>query len=116
VRTVYGIRLRGSMECRYVGQTMHDGQIRLASLLSEAKKLVRWQDNPRAFSLWLTDFGDEIEAFTFIECSDEEARDEERRAVQTCIALGHRLFNRQLVPAPLRAEPWHYCSYRKRAA
>lgn len=117
MRVVYGLRLCGSMECRYVGQTGRDGQARLDALLSQARKLVGWQPAPRTFNLWLTEFADEIETFTFTECPDEaSAREEERRAVQTCLAMGHRLFNRQLVPATHRVDPWHYNAFRRVAA
>lgn len=99
---VYGFRNVGSMEARYVGQTKHTAQHRLQFETSCC--------NPNGthaplFARWLLGEDGEVEGFTIRECADEwDARYWERETIKTLLALGHRLFNRQHVPAARRIE------------
>lgn len=108
--TVYGLRLRDEREVRYVGQTGDSPVHRLRFLLSEARAM----PSPTLFAEWLTANAGKLEAFEIARAgSREEVRRKEREAVEMCLLLGQRLFNRQLVPAskrtPLRLKrvnPW----------
>jgi hypothetical protein len=97
--TVYGLRLRGNHEARYIGQTMRPLDNRLFNHFNIAAKMPR----PTQFAHWLIDNRDEVEAFK-IAYADTlvEARTIERVVIGLCLRLEHRLFNRVHVPAHLR--------------
>ena len=94
--TVYGIRVRGTSEVRYVGFTR----------FSPAERLTRHfvtGNYRRCFKTWLLDNRDSLEAFPIIKCRDKAvARAMEKAAIATSALLGHRLFNSDHVPAHLR--------------
>jgi len=99
--TVYGLRLRGEKEVRYIGQTA-DVSARLAGHFSTAKRMP-WATD---FAHWLRDNGPIIEAVSLAVAETRiEARAIERQMVGACAALGHRLFNQWLVPAGQRCAP-----------
>lgn len=103
---VYGIRLMGELEARYIGQTVGRGGWRLHNTLTAAKAMPR----KTLFADWLIANADRLEAFDIAAVETRQmARVREREVIETCLALGHRLFNRQHVPRairlPLRDEP-----------
>lgn len=98
---VYGFRLIGDTEIRYVGQTKHTGQKRLSFEQTMAKK--RWKHD--ALSQWLFDTLGQVEAFTIWSCPDEEsARLKEAETIAFCLAIGHRILNKQHASPARRAE------------
>lgn len=94
--TVYGIRIRGTDEVRYVGFTR----------FTPAERLHRHfvtGNYRRCFKSWLITNRDSLEAFAIIKCRDvPTARAMEKAAIATCALLGHRLHNSDHVPAHLR--------------
>jgi len=95
---IYGLRLRGDAEVRYVGQTK-DVEQRFAGHFGRAKGMP-WQD---ALAMWLTDNEPEVEWFEIDRAETrEEARQIERVAVSFALKFGHRLYNLHLVPADKR--------------
>jgi hypothetical protein len=96
---IYGLRLKGSHEVRYIGQTVYDPAHRLTNHFLHAKQHMR----PTTFVCWLLENGENVEAFkiALVE-SREEARGTERAVIALCLRLNHRLFNRHGVPADLR--------------
>jgi hypothetical protein len=103
--TIYGFRLRGDTECRYVGLTSREPQRRLAYLTGEAhQRNEKWQlRDPDAFQRWLLDHEPEIETFQIHSVATKpEAHIAERAIVAAMLATDHRLFNHWLVPAALR--------------
>jgi hypothetical protein len=106
---IYGFRIKGDPECRYVGQTSRTPEDRLFAETSYAKRSQRWfgRDNeihrPDGFYQWLIDHDGDIEAFRLAKVETRaEALATERVMVALVLRLGHRLFNRHLVPAELR--------------
>jgi hypothetical protein len=102
--TVYGIRLRGDKEIRYVGQTVHTPQHRLLGLRGEHGRL-HWTGKFEGSALghFLHDHKGQVEAFEIARCSTRaEARDTERFTIKLCLSMGHRLFNGDHVPQYLR--------------
>lgn len=96
--TVYGLRIKGDKEVRYIGQSANVEQ-RLASHLRSYVRMT-W---PTDFALWLKHNASEIEAVKLAYApTREEARKIERMVVETFAALDHRLFNQWLVPPKKR--------------
>jgi hypothetical protein len=97
--TVYGLRLRGEREVRYVGQTIGSGKVRLKGHMNEAPK-GRYN---KALCAWLSEHGDNVEAF-HIGYTDtrDEALAMERAIIALCLRLEQRLFNQRNIPAELR--------------
>lgn len=93
--TVYGIRLKGDPEVRYVGLTYKAIQRRLKEHLRTAccpSLTPRLHQNI-----------DEIEIFAIASVADrEQAKTTEKVIISLCVRLNHRLFNRAHVPLHLR--------------
>lgn len=85
--TVYGLRLKGDPEVRYVGLTCKDLKRRL--------RQHRTGGNSPLLSPWLRENSDEVEIFPIaaVECR-EEATATEKVMIALCCRLDHRLFNR----------------------
>jgi hypothetical protein len=98
---IYGLRVRGSPEVRYVGRTRFTPADRLVGHVREAKLYGR---RPTAgFGGWLLDNEGDIEAFEIATVTGKaEACAAERAAVEFCCILNHRLFNTWLVPRAVR--------------
>lgn len=94
--TVYGIRLKGGHELRYVGQTAHDPDRRMTAHCSE--------HGPHShFSAWIKANRPNVETVKLgFSDTRNEAKAIERVMVAFCLRLNHRLFNRDHVPAHLR--------------
>lgn len=114
--TIYALRLKGDPEVRYVGQTANLEQ-RFQYHRSYCCR-IPWHTT---FTLWLKNNAGAIECVEIGTApTREEARLSERAAINLCLALGHRLFNRHLVPAekrlPDRDETCGPADYWSRAA
>lgn len=95
--TIYGLRLKGSKEVRYVGQTnAYNPELRLNGHFTAAA--LRRHNMPLCD--WLTERQSQIEIFK-IGYADtrEEARGIERAIIALCLRLEHRLFNQRCLPA-----------------
>jgi hypothetical protein len=102
--TIYGLRLRGSTEVRYIGFTSHTPQSRLTRLDLEARLYGRRPTE--GMGGWLFNNKGEIEAVELATVATKaEAHAAERAAVLFCLKLNHRLFNTWLVPADQRLKP-----------
>lgn len=109
--TIYGLRLKGDKEARYIGQTNGFVEVRLLGHLSAAE---RKRYNPSLCD-WLLANKDNVEAFKIAFADTrEEARGIEKVIVGLCLRLEHRLFNHWLVPTELRIG-WRGYSNRKAA-
>lgn len=99
--SIYGLRLRGEREVRYVGHTT-DTAKRLGEHFRNARQMP-WATN---FANWLMANAASIEIVELdrADCRPD-ARIKERAAVAFCLALDHRLFNQWLVPANRRCAP-----------
>lgn len=92
--TIYGVRLKGDTEVRYVGLTRQTLRARHFNHRGDANSPVQ---------RWLLDNGDDAELFAITNCgSREEARSTEKLVIAACLAMNHRLLNRDGVPAHLR--------------
>ena len=103
--TVYGVRVKGEREVRYIGQTAHTPEHRLVHLRGEHGG--RWNvcQRPCAshFLCWLHQGRANIEAFEIAVCATRaEAKELERATIAICLKLNHRLFNGDFVPRHLR--------------
>lgn len=108
---IYGLRLQGAPEVRYIGLTSHTPESRLVSLTRHSRLYGR---RPIVgLSGWLLDNEGAVDAFeiTRVEAK-KEAHAAERAAVEFCLKLNHRLFNTWLVPAAQRLIPAHRTAYR----
>lgn len=95
--TVYGLRLKGDREVRYIGQTQRSLEDRLFNHFSAARHVAG------GLCGWLRVNADEVEAFKIAYTDNlDEARATERVVIALCLRLNHRLFNRAHVPAELR--------------
>lgn len=93
--TVYGIRLKGDPEVRYVGLTYKPLQRRL-------KEHLRTPCCPN-LSPWLRENLDRIDVFAIASVEDrEQTKATEKVIISLCARLNHRLFNRTHVPLHLR--------------
>lgn len=88
--TVYGLRLQGEKEVRYIGQTNGFPALRLANHFNAAALR---RHNPELCD-WLLQNEQHVEVFK-IGYADtrEEARGIERAIIALCQRLDHRLFN-----------------------
>lgn len=96
---IYGIRVLGSPEIRYVGQTSRAPEVRMRQLRSLALAAPRKGE----FDRWLIDNNIEVVVLDVVEAGS--ANIAERATVRLCLAMGHRLFNQWLVPAEKRIGP-----------
>jgi hypothetical protein len=107
---IYGLRIGGDPECRYVGQTAHDPETRLASLTKQADRAMQSEArgygpkrNPDGFHAWLVNNRGNVEAFKIAKVETRAAAHAtERTVVALVLRLEHRLFNSHLVPADRR--------------
>lgn len=98
--TIYGLRVRGEREVRYIGMTNCAVETRLAGHLNAAEL------RRHNFELcdWLRLHGEEIEIFKIAYAETRsEAQGIERAIIGLCMKLGQRLFNQRCVPVELRA-------------
>lgn len=95
-KSVYGIRLRGSREVRYIGVTHRGLDRRLRYHFYAAQRA------DSAFGRWLLDNRDQIEIFPIAQRSWSDAFALERKLIADGLLLGQRLFNRMHVPSNLR--------------
>lgn len=97
--TVYGLRLRGEREARYIGFTRKSPDERLKRHLRETI----FEASYRPLIPWVRANREDVEAFPIARCSTEaEARGVESIVIALCLALGHRLMNGAQVPYHLR--------------
>jgi hypothetical protein len=95
---VYGLRLKGDRETRYVGMTRRGNDYRLKRHFYAAK--------PRKDNLanWINANRADIEIFTIAETDDREvAKAAEKTIVTVALGLGQRLFNVSHTPAANRS-------------
>jgi len=91
--TVYGLRLKGDREPRYVGITWRGVEYRLRRHFSYSR------GRTGRLSEWLNANRDKIEPFRIAETDDREvAKATEKLAIATLIAAGQRLLNQAHVP------------------
>ena len=91
---VYGIRLRGDKEVRYIGQTNRTPEARIANHRGDRCN--------RPLQTWL--LSNDVEGFEIARCDTrEEALATEKVIIALCVRLNHRLLNRDGVPKHLRA-------------
>lgn len=97
-RTVYGIRLIGSHEPRYIGQTRRALDVRLYGHIRQCKCMPGKTDR----ALWFIANEANLEIFEIAKFDDADAaREYERNVIAVCAAVGHRLFNIHHVPKAL---------------
>lgn len=95
VSTIYGLRVRGDTEVRYVGRTVKPLAHRLYGHLNTAKAMTE----PTLFASWLREHGQTVEIFEISRVAGwSEAKAAERDTIRICLALNHKLFNFWLVP------------------
>lgn len=103
---VYGLRLKGDIECRYVGQTgKASPERRLAESINDAKQRVKEARrlHPDGIHCWLANNAENIEAFKIGGVDTrEQARAMERTIIALVLRLGHRLLNVSGVPEEQR--------------
>ena len=100
---VYGIRIKGDLEVRYVGQTSRAPTTRLNQLHTE--HCMNWHTHWEGddFGRWLHYNRDNVEAFDIAECETRKsAKTTEQVVIALCLRLNHRLFNGDHVPEHLR--------------
>jgi hypothetical protein len=98
---VYGLRLMGDVECRYIGQTGKTPEVRRYALVSEGRTRVKQNRlvYPGDFWHWLADNHEQIEVFAIGKVDTRaEAVAMERAIIALVLRLGHRLFNITGVP------------------
>lgn len=93
---IYGVRLKGDTEVRYVGVTTQGLRRRHFNHRGDASSPIQ---------RWLLDNGNEAETFAITRCATRpEALATERLLITACLAMNHRLFNRDGVPKHLRRD------------
>lgn len=96
--TVYGLRLRGSIEVRYVGFTKFAPAARLARHIADTT----YGTPGRALRQWLLANADAVEAVPLCTAKTEvEARAMEKGAIAACAHAGNQLFNSDHMPRNL---------------
>ena len=102
--TVYGIRLKGDKEVRYIGQTNGPIEVRLAGHIMTAQRAGKSYGINSALSAWLLANSDEVEAFKIGYADTRaEALGIEKAIIALCLRLDHRLFNRRGLPVVEKA-------------
>lgn len=95
--TIYGLRLKGSKEVRYIGLTNGHPIARLAAHVMASTG--RTTPN-KAFTAWIRENRDGIEVFAIANCDTlAEARGIERAIIALCARLDQRLLNIRCMPA-----------------
>lgn len=102
--TIYAMRAKGELEVRYIGQTSKTPESRIysesASARSRTKRPYLTAD---AFCHWLVEHEGAVEGIALAKVETRaEANAMERAMVVAFAKLGHRLFNRWLVPVEYR--------------
>lgn len=99
--TVYGLRLKGDREVRYIGFTRGDLATRLKKHRNAEPCL------PASYMpirKWVREHGDKVEIFPIAKCDTvAEARKTESILIALCVQLNQRLLNGAQVPASLKA-------------
>lgn len=103
--SVYGLRVKGDIELRYVGMTTKTPESRIkfeTGMARLAERTPHYQPLPAdGISRWLLD--NEIEGIVLATVPTlAEVRVKEREMVVLFARLGHRLFNTWLVPREIR--------------
>lgn len=99
VYTVYGLRVRGTADVRYIGQTNNLLELRLIGHHRTARRMPR----PTRFADWLKSHGGDVEIFSIHICTTRaEAVAKEQLVIHTCVAVGWPIFNQHHVPPHLR--------------
>jgi hypothetical protein len=89
---VYGLRLKGEREVRYVGETTK----RLKDRLIQHTSVAVMGRIEGAFADWLLSNRGEIEIFEIATCEDRKhAQETEKVIIAECQRLGQRIFNRK---------------------
>lgn len=106
---VYGLRLKGDREVRYVGETHKRRQDRLIQHMTRVR-------TPRfgrpkhvyaegTFGHWLGAHKGQVEIFDIAECdSKAKARVTEKVVIALCQRLNHRLFNSKHMLRPKKGD------------
>jgi len=90
--TIYGLRLIGDKEVRYVGQTRHHLDTRLAGHFGRRRGVT---DSP--LQVWLHENRPQVECVKLgFADQPDEARAIENVFIALCGRLDHRLFNRKI--------------------
>lgn len=101
--TIYGFRLKGEAEIRYIGLTGNTPESRLYRLTKEACMYGRRPTD--GLGGWLLDNEGRVEVINIVRLRTlPEARIAERTAVSALVEGGHPLFNRWLVPRGKRID------------
>lgn len=96
--TVYGLRLRGEREARYIGFTRVSLDVRLARHIAATID----RNSNRPVVPWLKENRDRVEAFAIAKCeTGPEARATESVVIALCLRLNQRLLNTAQVPPHL---------------
>lgn len=95
-RIIYGLRIVGDVECRYVGMATKPHR-RFTEHMAQAKMFPQ----SRPFFRWMADNNVEFFEIARAETLDD-AREAERAVVAIMLRLNHRLFNFCLVPRDRR--------------
>ena len=98
---VYGLRLKGDLECRYIGQTGKAPEDRLIDRIRQSRHHVKigYCAHPDGLSQWVAANADNIEVFRIAKTETrQEARATERVIIALVLRLGHRLLNLEGVP------------------
>jgi hypothetical protein len=91
---VYGLRLKGDREVRYIGETSGPPELRLHLHYAAARK-----GRIGALGAWLLENEHNVEALKIAGVDTRElARATERTLIALCLRLDHRLFNIAGVP------------------
>jgi predicted GIY-YIG superfamily endonuclease len=97
--TVYGIRLKGNKEVRYIGYTRGELAERLRRHATAAIDVNSYSP----VRPWVRKNRDNVEIFPIAKCDDEtEARRTESVLIALCLRLDHDLLNGAQVPSHLR--------------
>lgn len=105
--TVYGLRIKGDREVRYIGITGNDVQLRLHIHLMRARGKSREQ---RTLAQWLVENDGNVEIFPIAKVeTKEEAVGHEKAIIALCLRLNQRLLNQRGLP------PEHYPQWGKKA-
>lgn len=97
--TVYGLRLRGDREVRYIGFTRGA----LPNRLAKHRLGTACKASYRPLIPWVREHGDNVEIFPIAKCATvAEARATEAVLIALCLRLNQRLLNGAQVPYHLR--------------
>ena len=97
--TIYGLRLKGGKEVRYIGMTNGSLDVRLNGHVAAARRLGKPYGLNGELCAWVAEHGEKVEAFkiAYVE-NREEAFAYEKAIIALCLRLEHRLFNQRGLP------------------